>query len=298
MLLAAAIVNAARRVLLDLVPRIEDVSMNLHVFGFTLGLAVLTGVAFGLAPLWQVSRARSLGLLHATGWGDRVPTRNRVRTMLVIGQISLTTLLLVGAGLLIQSLVKLQRVPVGFDADSVLTAKLALTRARLPNGAAINDFLSRLTHDLQSAPGITSAGISSAIPLSPGAHTIMQAAAEADSFVTCEWRLVDAAYFRTLGIPLLRGRLFGPQDRPNSPRVFVISQQTARLPHRYCRSQAVADDRSDCLRRRVHEDTVLMWSHHRPLRPASTPAGRRVDISVHGRVRPASRSESPEPCSS
>jgi predicted permease len=148
--------------------------------------------------------------------------------MLVIGEVSLTTLLLVGSGLLIQSLVKLESVPVGLDADSVVTAKLALTRARLPNGAAINDFLSRLTDDLQSAPGIKSAGISSAIPLSPGAYTIMQAAAETDSFVTCEWRLVDAGYFRTLRIPLLRGRLFGPQDRPNSPRVFVISQQTAR----------------------------------------------------------------------
>jgi putative ABC transport system permease protein len=227
-LLATAIVNTARHLLVNLVPRIESVSMTLPVFGFALGLAVVTGVAFGLAPLWQVSRARSLGLLHATGWGDRLPTRNRMRTLLVIGQVSLTTLLLVGAALLIQSLVRLQRVPVGFNADSVVTAKLALARARLPNGAAIHDFLSRLTDDLQSAPGITSAGFSSAIPLSPGAYTIMQAAAETDRFVTCEWRLVDSGYFRTLGIPLLRGRLFGPQDGPKSPRVFVIGHQTAR----------------------------------------------------------------------
>jgi putative ABC transport system permease protein len=227
-LLAAAIVTAARRVLVDLVPRIDGVAINLPVFGFTVALALLTGVTFGLAPLWQISRARSLGLLHATAWGDRVPTRHRVRTLLVIGQVSLTTLLLIGAGLFVQSLVKLQRVPVGFDAGSVVTAKLALTRARLPNGAAIAAFLSQLTGDLQSAPGITSAGISSAIPLSPGAYTIMQAAAENDSFVTCEWRLVDAGYFRTLGIPLLRGRLVGPEDGPNAPRVFVISQQTAR----------------------------------------------------------------------
>ena len=109
-----------------------------------------------------------------------------------------------------------------------MTAKLSLTRARLRNGAAINEFMSRLTSDLQSAPGIKSAGISSAIPLSPGAHTITQVAAKADPFVTCEWRLVDAGYFRTLEIPLLRGRLFGPEDGPSSPRVFVISQQTAR----------------------------------------------------------------------
>ena len=149
--------------------------------------------------------------------------------MLVIGQVSLTTLLLVGAGLLIQSLVKLQRVPLGFNADSVVTAKLALTRARLPNGAAINEFLSRLTERSRACAGHQRPRESRArFPLSPGAHTIMQAAAEADPFVTCEWRLVDAGYFRTLGIPLLRGRLFDPQDRPDSPRVFVIGQQTAR----------------------------------------------------------------------
>ena len=108
-----------------------------------------------------------------------------MRGLLVVGQVSLTTLLLVGAGLLVQSLVRLQRVPVGVNADSVLTAKLSLTRARLPNGAAIDAFLSRLTSDLQSTPGITAAGISSAIPLSPGAYTITQVAAEADPFLTC-----------------------------------------------------------------------------------------------------------------
>jgi putative ABC transport system permease protein len=226
-LMSAAVVNAARRGLVDVVPRIDEVALNVPVFAFALGLAMLTGVAFGLAPLWQISRARSLGLLHATAWGEQAPTRNRVRAVLLVGQISLTTLLLVGAGLLIQSLVNLQRVPVGINADSVLTAKLALTRARLPNGAAISEFLARLTSDLQSAPGVSVAGISSAIPLSPGAFTITHAAADEGPFVTCEWRLVDSGYFRSLRIPVLRGRAFGAEDGPNSPRVFVISQQTA-----------------------------------------------------------------------
>jgi putative ABC transport system permease protein len=227
-LTAAAVVNAARSALVDVVPRIEDVVLNLPVFAFAFGLAILTGVVFGFAPLWQVSRARSLGLLHATGWGDRIPTRNRVRALLVMAQVSLTTLLLVGAGLLTQSLVKLQSAPVGIDADSVVTAKLALTRARLPNGAAISEFLSRLTDDLEAAPRVSVAGISSAIPLSPGALTITQAAADGGPSVTCDWRLVDSGYFRSFRIPLLRGRVFGPQDGPNSPRVYVISQQTSR----------------------------------------------------------------------
>jgi putative ABC transport system permease protein len=85
-----------------------------------------------------------------------------------------------------------------------------------------------VTSDLEGVPGVKAAGVSSAIPLSPGAQTITQAAADAGPFVTCEWRLVDSGYFGALGIALLRGRLFEAVDRPGSPRVFVISQQTAR----------------------------------------------------------------------
>ena len=227
-LLSTAIVNAAQGALIDVVPRVEDVTLNVTVFGFALGLAIVTGLGFGLAPLWHVGRGGSLGVLRASGRDDRAPARHRLRGLLVVGQVSLTTLLLVGAGLLVQSLGRLQRVPVGVNADSVLTAKLSLTRARLPNGAAIDAFLARLTSDLQSTPGITAAGISSAIPLSPGAYTITQVAAETDPFLTSEWRLVDAGYFRTFQIPLVRGRLFGSEDRADAPRAFVIGQQTAR----------------------------------------------------------------------
>jgi putative ABC transport system permease protein len=196
--------------------------------GFALGLGIVTGIAFGLAPLWHVRRDRNTALLQVPGRSDRSPVGSSVKGALVVGQIALTTLLLVGSGLLLQSLEKLQSVAAGISADSVVTAKLALTRARYQNGAAINAFLSRLTADLEAASGIRAAGISSAIPLSPGAHTILEAAGDTDSFVTCEWRLVDAGYFRTLQIPLLRGRLPDSQDAANSPRIFVISQRAAR----------------------------------------------------------------------
>ncbi len=225
---SAAVIAVARRGLVDVVPRIEDVSMDVPALGFALGLAMLAGIVFGLAPLWQINRDHSAGLLHATAWGDRIQSRNGARALLLIGQVTLTTLLLVAAGLLMQSLLRLHRVPLGIDADSVVTAKLSLAKARLPNGAAISDFLARLTGDLRQRPGVTAAGISSAIPLSPGALTITQVAGEADPFVTCEWRLVDSGYFRSLGISLVRGRLFTLKDGPTAPRVFVISQQTAR----------------------------------------------------------------------
>jgi putative ABC transport system permease protein len=228
LLVSAGLIAVARRGLIDVVPRIEDVALNVPVLGFALGLAALSAVAFGLAPLWQIGRDQRAGLLHATTWGDRVQVRRGAKTLLLVGQVTLTTLLLVGAGLLIQSLIRLQRVPVGIDPESVVTAKISLTKARLPNGTAISEFLARLTGDLRQTPGVTAAGISSAIPLSPGALTITQVAGQAGSFVTCEWRLVDAGYFRALGIPVLHGRLFGSADGPSAPRAFVISEQTAR----------------------------------------------------------------------
>lgn len=276
LLLATGVIRLARRALIDLVPRVDLVTLNVTVFVFALVLALATGLAFGLAPLWhvrgshsgptrprprtddrgtRVRRARHVwgsrrhgdgragadvatrrvDPFHAapsvlgSGRDDRAFVRNRLRSVLVVAQVSLTTLLLIGGALLVQSLLRLQHVPIGVNADGVLTAKLSLTRARLPNGPAIGEFLSRLTDDVQRAPGIRSAGISSAIPLSPGAYTITRIAAEADPFTTCEWRLVDSGYFRTFQIPLLRGRLFGADDtKAGAPRVFVISQQAAR----------------------------------------------------------------------
>ena len=255
LLLATGVIRAARRALIDLVPRVDEVTLDVTVFAFALVLAVATGIAFGLAPLWHVGRARfrtgrgadgagdSPGygrgdgrgddlfpaLFHASGRNELTPARARLRALLVVAQVSLNTVLLIGAALLVQSLLRLQRVPLGVNPEAVVTAKLSLTRVRLPNGAAIGEFLSRLTDELRRAPGIRSAGVSSAIPLSPGAYTIMRIASDTDPFTTCEWRLVDAGYFGTFQIPLLRGRLFGPDDNvAGAPRVFVISQQTAR----------------------------------------------------------------------
>lgn len=227
-LVAAAIGGVARRALVDVVPRVEGVGFDVTVLAFALGVALVTGVGFGLAPLWHLRGVGSGGLLQATGREDRLAPRSRVRAVLVMGQVALTTWLLVGSALLIQSLVQLQNVPLGITADSVLTAKLALFSARYPNGTAISGLLSRLTDALERAPGVRAAGVSSAIPLSPGAQTITAVATETEGSLGCEWRLVDSGYFRALQIPLLRGRLFGPEDGPDSPHVFVISQQTAR----------------------------------------------------------------------
>ena len=227
LMLSAAVVRVARANLAGVVPRINDVALDATVLAFALLLIVVTSIVFGFAPLWHL-RGQGGGVFHAIGRDDRARSRARSRTLLVLTQVSLTTLLLVGAALFIQSLARLQNVPLGMNPESVVTAKLSLRRAQLPNGSAISGFFSRFTSTLETSPGVTSAGISSAIPLSPGAFTMTRFAASADAFLYCQWRLVDAGYFRTLQIPLVRGRLVGPEDRAESGRVFVISQATAR----------------------------------------------------------------------
>jgi putative ABC transport system permease protein len=226
LLVAAGVVQGSRRLLVELVPRVQEVTLDTTVLGFALALALLTGIGFGIAPLWHLRRPQESALLHSTG--REAPSRNLFRAGLIVGQIALTSLLLVGAGLLTRSLINLQQVPLGISTADVVTAKLSLTRARLPNGAAISRFLAQLTADLQTAPGVTAAGVSSAIPLSPGALTITQARGDNDAFVTCEWRLVDREYFRALQIPLRGGRLFDAGDGADTPRVYVISEQMAR----------------------------------------------------------------------
>ena len=146
----------------------------------------------------------------------------------------LATMLIIGAGLLLQSFARLQSASLGLEPDSVLTARVSLPRARYADGTAISAFFSRLTDSLQSVPGVQGAGVSSAIPMGPGSTTggTVAAVDPPDSSLgqpmSSAWRSVDAGFFAALRIPLLRGRVFGPEDIPDRCCVFMLSQQAAR----------------------------------------------------------------------
>jgi putative ABC transport system permease protein len=232
--LGSGIVEIARQTLVDIVPRAEKVSIDLNVLAFAFGVSLFTGLLFGMAPLLRLGRTWSLDALHQAGRTSQAAPRNRLRTLLIVGQLSLATLLLVGAGLLLQSFARLQQVSLGMDLDSVLTARIPLPSVRYWKPGTYSTLLSRLTDALQSTPGVRAAGISTAIPLGPGAHTKGKAAAVVPSdtslgpSINCEWRSADAGFFAALRIPLLRGRVFGREDRTDGARVFILSQEAAR----------------------------------------------------------------------
>jgi putative ABC transport system permease protein len=226
------IVGVARRSLVEIVPRAAEISIDLTALGFALGVSLITGLLFGLTPIVQLGKVRSFDALHQAGRTSQTAPRRGLRALLVVTQLSLTTLLLIGAGLLLESFARLQSVSLGLDPDSVLTARISFPRARYADGEAISALLSRLTDSIKSAPGVQAAGVSNAIPLGPGSTIAGAAVAvgapdsalgQATSF---GWRSVDAGYFAALRIPTLRGRVFGAED-VGKRRVFVLSQQAA-----------------------------------------------------------------------
>jgi putative ABC transport system permease protein len=228
-----SIVGVARRSLQEIVPRANDISIDLSVLGFALSVSVITGLLFGLTPILQLGKMRNLDALHEAGRTSQPAPRSGLRAVFVIAQVSLATLLLIGAGLLLESFARLQGVSMGLDPDSVLTARISLPRAKYPHGATISALFSRLTDALQSAPGVQAAGISNGIPLGPGSTISGTAVAVGapDSTpgqpMNLGWRSADAGYFAALGIALLRGRVFGPEDGAGKRPVFVLSRQAA-----------------------------------------------------------------------
>ncbi len=227
-----AIVAVARPSLTEIVPRAAEISIDPTVLGFALAVSVTTGLLFGLTPILQLGKMRNPDALHQAGRTSHSEPRTRLRAVLVIAQLSLATLLLIGAGLLLQSFARLQAVSLGLDPDFVLTARISLPRARYAGGDTIAGLLSRLTEGLKSAPGVQAAGVSNGIPLGPGS-TIGGTAAAVGALdagmgqpASFGWRSVDAGYFAALRIPVLRGRVFGSEDSGKRP-VFLLSQQAA-----------------------------------------------------------------------
>jgi putative ABC transport system permease protein len=224
----------ARGSLTDLVPRANEISVDWNVLAFALGLSLFTGLLFGMAPLWQLGEKRSYAALKEAGRTSQAAPRSRTRTLLVVAQVSLAALLLIATGLLVQSFLHLGRVALGVDPENVLTARISFPRDRYPTGRNSAEMLSRLTKSLESAPGVKMAGFSSAVPLGPGGQTGMGAAASdggipSKNLIESSWRLADSGFFRTLQIPVLRGRTFSQEDSADSRRVFVISREAARI---------------------------------------------------------------------
>jgi predicted permease len=212
------------------VPRLHEVSLDSTVLGFTLAVSLLTGVLFGLAPALQSSRLDiNETLKEAGGRAGRGREGKRLRGSLVIFETALALVLLVGAGLLINSFARLIRVPPGFDPEGVVIARTTMPGARYPKRQQSKALYRQVTERLAALPGVESAAVASNLPLT-GQWQIgfIIDGRPGNEYYEADGALVSNDYFRAMGIRLIRGRPFTDDDREDAPPVVVINETMAR----------------------------------------------------------------------
>ena len=214
------------------IPRAVQVGMDWRVLGFTLGVSLLTGLIFGLAPAFHSSKTELVESLKEGGRGtSEGARRNRVRNVLVVGELATVVILLVGAGLLIQSLWRLQRVNSGLQPENVLTANVGLPEIKYKSDRQSQFFID-LRNRLEATPGVQSASSIYPLPLSGDRFSISfeiegRPMAPKDH-PSAEFFSAGVGYFRSLGIPLIKGRDFEDRDKHGSTPVIIISETFAR----------------------------------------------------------------------
>jgi len=216
------------------IPRLNEIQVNGAVIAFTFGIALLTSLIFGLVPALQASRPQVEQSLRETSRGSTGGVRShRLRFAFVVSQFALSLVLLVGAGLLIRSFAQLRAVKPGFEPRGVITFWQALPKARYGEVDQQTQFFDKLLTRLTALPGIEDAGIVSPLPFSGNdqgrTFTIVgQPAPQQGMEPSASLLTTNGSYFRTMRIPLKRGRLFEARDKKGTKPVVLINDTFAR----------------------------------------------------------------------
>jgi putative ABC transport system permease protein len=214
------------------VPRIEQTRMDGMVVLFTIGISLLTGFLFGLLPALTASRADVNDRLKEGGRGSSgAASGRRIRNLLIVAETALSLILLAGAGLMLRSFDRLIRVNPGFQADQVLTLRLPMPTnlTKHPDQAA---YYSRVLDRVQSMPGVNSAGLIVPLPLAEidanGTFYVPGRPVPPGERQLVKMRVASTGFFRSLGVPLKRGRLFDARDVANAPATVVVNEALAK----------------------------------------------------------------------
>lgn len=211
------------------IPRIGEVTVDFSIFLFTLLVSLVTGLVFGVLPAMTATRTALYDFLKE---GGRTPagsmSKHRISRALVIAEVTLTLVLLVGAGLLIRSFVSLSSQTPGFRTADVLTLQMRVPESRYESVPQLESFFQLLAERLSAVPGVESLAVSNNLPISRG-RSIRQYIVEGETEIRrAEYGVVSPAYFRMLEIPLLQGRSFDETDRRGNLRVAVIDEAMRR----------------------------------------------------------------------
>ncbi|HVG38018.1 MAG TPA: ABC transporter permease [Pyrinomonadaceae bacterium] len=216
----------------DILPPTAQIKLDANVLGFTLLISLVTGIVFGLAPALGAAKSDLHDTLKEGGRGSTAGGRAaKLRGALVVAEIALSLVLLVGAGLLIKSFVRILNTDPGFRPQNLITMQLALT-VKKDEGPKVLNFFRELNEQLKSLPGVESASYSNGIPLGGAADTsfaiVGRPKPEAGKQPQTMLYITAPEYIQTMNIRLIKGRFFTPQDTQRSPRVAVIDETFAR----------------------------------------------------------------------
>jgi len=211
------------------VPRLQEVAVNPSALLFTVVLSLLTTLLFGFVPAWRLSHAAPQDCLRESSRAGMARATHRLQSFVAVAEIALALVLLVGGSLLLRSFVRVLNVPLGFRPEGIFIVRTLFDRARYPDPVKREAVQKELIDRLLHLQGVQVVAAASHLPLSDTrAIGFRLEHAAPDDFHWAENSLVSPGYFRAMGIPILRGREFIAQDRPDTPPAAVISEALAR----------------------------------------------------------------------
>jgi len=215
------------------VPRMQFLELNYQVLAFNLGISLLTGILFGMVPAVRFSRVHLHDNLKDNSNTSTERQGKRVRSALVVSEVALSVTLLVGAGLLVKSLFRLVNTNLGFDPQNVLTMELRPSRNRYPENAKFHAVLRDVVERVKAQPGVETVALSNSLPgtedgwqndIFPEGQPPLKPGEQ----INVDWSIVTPDYFRTMNVPLLRGRSFTEEEVENSRPVLLVDENLAR----------------------------------------------------------------------
>ena len=211
------------------IPRAGDIHLDRWALGFTFALSLLTGALFGLLPAWTMARADLHGALKENaGRATSGARQGRLRSSLVVAEVALSLVLLIGAGLLLQTFSNLTRTEPGFEPRGLVAAQIWITGTRYDSTPAIAQFYRDLTGRLAAVPGVRSAAVvESGLPLERGGNLGVSVEGQAIK-ASVDYRTITPDYFTTLGVPLQQGRMLTDADGGGAEPVAVVNASFAR----------------------------------------------------------------------
>lgn len=217
----------------DRIPRANEITLDWRVMLFTFGVAILTGILFGIVPAIQTAKADLHETLKEGGRSASSATKQWVRSALVVTELALALAVLVGAGLLVKSFMRVQEINPGFNPQGLLTMSLSLPDLKYSEAPQRANFYKQLLGDIRNLPGVQSVGATSVLPLSGGGSSGSfriegREIPQGQSMPHGARWAVTPDYYKTMGIPIIRGRYFEERDTADSNQVTIIDESLAK----------------------------------------------------------------------